>query len=153
VIHVQLTSYSDPVATALMAATLADLAQLYDGDGDSTPMSSAQFTPPDGAFLVAWLDGRPVGCGGWRTWHGDPDLAEIKRMYTIPEARGRGVALALLGALEESARLAGRKRIVLETGARQPEAIALYGKAGYARIADFGHYKDDPEVRSYGKDL
>ena len=74
-------------------------------------------------------------------------------MYTIPEARGRGVASALLGALEESARQAGRKRIVLETGARQPEAIALYGKAGYARIPDFGHYKDDPEVRSYGKDL
>jgi GNAT superfamily N-acetyltransferase len=153
VIHVQRISYTDPVATALMAAALADLAERYDGDGDSTPMSPAQFTPPDGAFLVAWLDGRPVGCGGWRTWHGDPDLAEIKRMYTIPESRGRGVAQALLGALEESARLAGRKRIVLETGARQPEAIALYGKTGYARIADFGHYKDDPEVRSYGKEL
>ena len=152
-IHVQLTSYTDPVATALITAVLADLAQRYGGDGDSTPMSPGQFTPPDGAFLVAWLDGRPVGCGGWRTWHGDPDLAEIKRMYTIPEARGRGVALALLGALEESARQAGRKRMVLETGGRQPEAIALYGKAGYARIPDFGHYKGDPEVRSYGKDL
>src|SRR5205814_3506401 len=48
VIDVQPTSFTDPVATALMAATLADLAQLYDGDGDSTPMSPAQFTPPDG---------------------------------------------------------------------------------------------------------
>jgi len=80
-------------------------------------------------------------------------VAEIKRMYTIPAARGQGVALALLRALEEAARQAGRNRIVLETGSAQPEAIGLYVKAGYARIPDFGHYKDEPGVRSYGKDL
>src|SRR5205823_760279 len=83
---------------------------------------------------------------------GDPDAAEVKRMYTVPDARGRGVALALLRGLEEAARRAGRKRIVLETGHAQPEAIALYHKAGYARIPDFGHYKDEPGVRSYGQD-
>jgi len=152
-LHIQLVPYGDPVATALVEAALADLSARYGGDGDSTPVDPAQFTPLAGEFLVAWLDGRPVGCGAWRTYHGDPDVAEVKRMYTVPEARGRGVALALLRALEEAARQAGRKRIVLETGNRQPEAIALYLKAGYARIPDFGHYRDEPGVRSYGKDL
>jgi ribosomal protein S18 acetylase RimI-like enzyme len=74
-------------------------------------------------------------------------------MFTVPAARGRGVATALLRALEDSARAAGRKRIVLETGYAQPEAIALYEKAGYRRIPDFGFYKDEPGVRSYGREL
>jgi GNAT superfamily N-acetyltransferase len=152
-IDIRLVKYTDPVAVAMIEAALADLSERYGGDGDSTPVDPAQFEPPHGGFLVAWLDGRPAGCGGWRTYHGDPDVAEVKRMYTVPEARGRGVALALLRALEEAARQAGRKRIVLETGHRQPEAVALYVKAGYARIPDFGHYKDEPGVRSYGKAL
>jgi GNAT superfamily N-acetyltransferase len=152
-LSIKVVPYADPVAVALIEAALADLSKRYGGDGDRTPVDPAQFTPPAGEFLVAWLDGRPVGCGAWRTYHGDPAVAEVKRMYTVPEARGRGVALALLGALEEAARQAGRKRIVLETGTRQPEAIALYLKAGYARIPDFGHYRDEPGVRSYGKEL
>jgi GNAT superfamily N-acetyltransferase len=152
-LEIRRVAYTSPAAVSLIEAALADLSERYGGDGDSTPVDPAQFTPPEGQFLVAWLDGRPVGCGAWRTYHGDPGVAEVKRMYTVPEARGRGVALALLRALEEGAREAGRKRIVLETGNRQPEAIALYLKAGYARIPDFGHYKDEPGVRSYGKQL
>jgi GNAT superfamily N-acetyltransferase len=152
-IDIRLVKYTAPVAVAMIEAALVDLSERYGGDGDSTPVDPAQFEPPAGAFLVAWLDGRPAGCGGWRTYHGDRDVAEVKRMYTVPEVRGRGVALALLRALEEAARQAGRKRIVLETGHRQPEAIALYIKAGYERIPDFGHYKDEPGVRSYGRDL
>jgi len=74
-------------------------------------------------------------------------------MFTVSGARGRGVATALLRALEDSARRAGRKRIILETGDRQPEAIALYRKAGYVRIPDFGFYKDAPGVHSFGRDL
>ena len=145
--------YASPEATGLVGAALVDLAQRYGGEGDATPVDPAQFTPPSGVFLVAWLDGQPVGCGGWRTYHADPAVAEVKRMYTVPEARGRGVARALLGQLEVTARAAGRKRIILETGNRQPEAIALYLAAGYVRIPDFGHYKDAPGVRSFGRDL
>jgi GNAT superfamily N-acetyltransferase len=152
-LDIRVVAYTDPVATALIVAALADLSARYGGAGDSTPVDPAEFAPPHGAFLVAWRDGTPVGCGGWRTYHGDPDVAEIKRMYTVPEARGQGVALALLRALQEAARQAGRKRIVLETGSAQPEAIGLYLKAGYARIPDFGHYKDEPDVRSYGREL
>ncbi|OLB65798.1 MAG: GNAT family N-acetyltransferase [Actinobacteria bacterium 13_2_20CM_2_72_6] len=152
-IDIRLVRYTEPVATGLVEAALADLSARYGGEGDSTPVDPGEFAPPRGGFLVAWRDGTPVGCGGWRTYHGDPVVAEIKRMYTIPAARGQGVALALLRALEEAARQAGRNRIVLETGSAQPEAIGLYVKAGYARIPDFGHYKDEPGVRSYGKDL
>jgi GNAT superfamily N-acetyltransferase len=147
------TGYGAEPARTLVEALLADLAVRYrHPGGDDTPVDPAQFDPPGGAFLVAWLEGRPVGCGGWRS-HGGDQVAEVKRMYVVPEARGRGVALALLAALEESARRAGRKRIVLETGHQQPEAIALYGRAGYQRIEDFGYYKGFPGVRSFGREL
>jgi len=153
-LSIQPVRYDAEPARTLVAAALADLAVRYDHPGgDDTPVEPAEFAPPGGAFLVAWFDGRPVGCGGWRSLHGGDEVAEVKRMYVAPEARGRGVALALLRALEDSARQAGRKRIVLETGHRQPEAIALYGKAGYARIEDFGYYKGYEGVRSFGRDL
>ncbi len=161
--------YGSPVAAALVRAALADLSARYGGEGDSTPVDPAQFTPPAGMFLVAWLRSSgaerpaaslgssgaeiPVGCGGWRTYHGDPAVAELKRMYTVPEVRGRGVARALVRALEDTAREAGRVRMILETGHLQPEAISLYLTAGYARIPDFGHYRDEPGVQSYGRDL
>jgi GNAT superfamily N-acetyltransferase len=146
--------YDVEPARALVAAALDDLAIRYDHPGgDDTPVDPGDFEPPGGVFLVAWLDGRPAGCGGWRTWHGDGDLAEIKRMYVAPEARNRGVAMALLRALEDDARAAGRKRMVLETGHMQPEAIALYQKVGYERIEDFGFYKGYDGVRSFGREL
>jgi GNAT superfamily N-acetyltransferase len=145
--------YGARVVQELVEAAMADLAERYGGDGDATPVHPAAFDPPDGTFLVAFLNGRAVGCGGWRS-HGDTeDVAEIKRMYTAPEARGYGVARAMLAALEESARQRGRKRAILETGERQPEAIALYEACGYARIPHFGFYKDEPNVVSFGRDL
>lgn len=145
----------------LVAAIMAELNQRYggDGDGDQTPVEAVEFDPPEGLFLVAWRDGEPVGCGGWRTLShfsepGIPeDVAEIKRMYTAPAARKSGVAAALLSALEKSAREGGMRRVVLETGLPQPEAIALYEKAGYTRIPNYGHYRDDPLCVSYGRDL
>jgi GNAT superfamily N-acetyltransferase len=146
------TRYGDPVARDLVAALMADLGERYGNEGDETPVRPTEFDPPDGAFMVAYLDGHPVGCGGWRA-HGDTDDAEIKRMYTVPEARGRGVARAILAGLEESARQRGRRRMILETGYGQPEAIALYEACGYERIPHFGYYKDEPGVVSFGQDL
>ncbi|MFI5491010.1 GNAT family N-acetyltransferase [Actinoplanes sp. NPDC051859] len=93
---------------------------------------------------------RLVGCGGWRR-HGED--AELKRMFTIAAARGRGVARRVLAAIEESAREQGCKRVILETGDKQPEAIALYEKCGYERIEDFGYYKGEPGVLSYARTL
>jgi GNAT superfamily N-acetyltransferase len=91
-----------------------------------------------------------VGCAGWRR-HG-PD-AELKRMYTAKAARGKGLARRMLATIEESAREAGCVRVILETGNKQPEAIALYLSAGYVRIEDFGYYKGYDDVLSYAKSL
>lgn len=148
-----LVGYADQVAQALIAAALADLGERYGGEGDETPVRPVQFDPPHGAFFVAYRDGDPVGCGGWRTFEDDPEAAELKRMYVQPSVRRQGIALGLLRVVEESARAAGRTRVILETGDQQPEAINLYVRAGYERIPDFGYYRDEPGVRSFGRSL
>jgi GNAT superfamily N-acetyltransferase len=143
--------FGSPDAQRLVAAAHADLAARYGGDsGDDTPVEPDDFDPPGGVFLVAYLDGLPVASGAWRS-HGED--AEIKRMYVLPAARGKGLGLAVLGALEDSARERGRARMILETGLGNPEAIALYVKAGYARIPDYGYYRNAPDVRSFGREL
>jgi GNAT superfamily N-acetyltransferase len=158
-IEIKPIRYGAPTAQALVRSALADLAERYGGEGDATPVDAAQFDPPEGAFLVAWRDAEPVGCGGWRimahyTDDGVPeDVAEVKRMYTVPAARGQGVARALLKALEDSAREAGMRRMILETGHLQPEAIALYESSGYSLIKNYGYYRDHEGVASYGRDL
>ena len=131
---------------------MADLARRY-GSGDDTPVEPGEFDPPRGGFLVAYLDGEPVGCVGWRGHGEDGGTAELKRMYVAPAARGRGVARGLLAAVEQDAAGHGRKRMILECGLRQPEAIALYQACGYHRIEDFGHYRDEPMVRSFARDI
>lgn len=151
--EIRLANFDSPDARGLIRAALADLAGRYGGEGDQTPIDAAEFVPPAGAFLVAYLGGRPVGCGGWRS-HGEAgETAELKRMYTDPTVRGRGVARRVLAAVERSAREYGRKRLILECGDRQPEAIALYEASGYQRIENFGFYRDEPGCVSYGRVL
>ncbi|MDG4829513.1 GNAT family N-acetyltransferase [Solwaraspora sp. WMMD1047] len=150
-LEIRVVGYDSPVARKLVVDALADLGRRYGGSGDDTPVDPGQFQPPSGAFLVAYLDGAAVGCAGWRS-HGDGDeTAELKRMYTAPTVRGRGVARRLLGAVERSAREHGRKRLILECGDRQPEAIALYRSCGYELIENFGYYRDEPGVLSFGR--
>ncbi|HEX2774860.1 MAG TPA: GNAT family N-acetyltransferase [Micromonosporaceae bacterium] len=143
-------AFESAVAQQLIAEALVDLGARYGGSGDDTPVDRGEFRPPSGEFLVAYVDGAAAGCGGWRS-HGD--VAELKRMYTVPTARGRGIGRAILAAVERSARDHGRKRMILECGDRQPEAIAMYETCGYERIVDFGYYRNHGGVRSYGRDL
>lgn len=143
--------FASPAVQALVAENLADLSARYGGNGDDTPIAASDFTPPNGAFLVAITDDdRLIASAGWRRHGAD---AELKRMFTTAAARGRGVARLMLAAIEQSARDAGCKRVILETGDRQPEAIALYESAGYSRIEDFGFYKGEEGVLSYAKPL
>jgi len=105
------------------------------------------FRPEDvlsahGAFVIACLDGHPVGCGALRPI--DPDAAEINRMYVSPAVRRRGVGRALLADLERRAAGFGCRVIRLETGDRQPEAMALYEGAGFHRTTPFGSHAGDP---------
>jgi GNAT superfamily N-acetyltransferase len=151
VLRIERVGFAEPVARQLVAQALADLGARYGGEGDETPVAAADFEPPNGAFLVAYRGETPVGCGAWRS-HGD-GTAELKRMYTVPAARGTGVATAVLAAIEADARRAGRTRVILETGGKQPEAIALYGKLGYRRIPNYGYYADEPDCLSFARDL
>ena len=144
----------DPVSRALERALAEDIVVRYGSDEPEEPHDAAQFTPPAGAFVVAWLevdggDAEPVGCGGIRGI-GD-GRCELKRMYVAPEARGRGIARALLERLEDEAVALGFTEVWLETGIEQPEAIDLYESSGYDPIPDFGRYRGEPKVRSYGK--
>ena len=153
-IDIRASRFLHPAAQRLIAAAMADLGDRYGGvNGDDTPIEAMEFDPPDGAFFIAWRDGEPVGCAGWRSYAEGEEISELKRLYVAPSARGTGVAVALMTTVEESARDHGRRRMILECGAKQPEAIALYEKLGYERIPDFGHYKGQPLVRSYGRDL
>jgi GNAT superfamily N-acetyltransferase len=95
-----------------------------------------------GGFFVAYLDGSPVGCGAVRRV--DLQTGEIKRMYVAPVARGHGVGRRILDVLEAEARKLNVARLVLETGPRQPEAIALYARAGFVQIPLFGDYLNSP---------
>jgi ribosomal protein S18 acetylase RimI-like enzyme len=77
--------------------------------------------------------------------------AEIKRMYVVEAARGRGFGREMLGHLERTAIAAGADAMILETGRRQPEAIALYKSAGYAEVPRFGHYAHEPAAVHLGR--
>jgi WS/DGAT/MGAT family acyltransferase len=121
------------------------------GGRDTTPVDPGQFAAPHGTFLVAQVAGTTIGCAGARR-HSE-DVVEVKRMFVRVEHRRRGHARRMLSALEDWARASGYRRVVLETGAAQPEAIALYQTAGYLPIAGFGHYKDSELSRSFARDL
>jgi GNAT superfamily N-acetyltransferase len=128
------------------------------GGRDNTPLEVGVFEPPNGAFYVGYVEGRPVAMGGWRmrpdlTRLGGARLAEIKRMYVAPSGRRRGLARAVLTHLERTARDAGADVMVLETGIAQPEAIELYTSSGYVPVEKFGHYAWSPKSRCYGKRL
>jgi GNAT superfamily N-acetyltransferase len=154
--------YDAPAAATLVAGLAAEVEIRYAdvSDGDDPAEAAAwtvraeQVTPPAGVFLLARIDGAPVGCGALRpALDGTTGLAEIKRMYTRPEARRRGVSRAVLAGLEDAARAFGYRKIQLETGTRQPEAMTLYEATGYYRIPPYGEFKDDPLSVCYAKDL
>ena len=142
--------YDGPTAQILIAEIQQEYVVRYGGP-DTTPVDVREFAPPRGRFLVGYLGVQPVAMGGIRLIAGD--VAEIKRMYVVPTARGQGIARDLLARLEQLGRDLGATRVVLETGRKQPEAMRLYESSGYTRIDGFGHYRDEPASVSYGKQL
>jgi putative acetyltransferase len=100
-------------------------------------LSIEQLFEPNVCFFVARVDGLAIGCGGVAVFD---DYAEVKRMYTRPVARGRGVAKALLRRIEDEARGAGMSVLRLETGTNQKEAIRLYERTGFRPRGSFGPY-------------
>jgi GNAT superfamily N-acetyltransferase len=147
--------YDDPLVQDLVAQVQEEYMQRYGGE-DRAAVDPAEFAAPDGLFLVGWLDGTAVACGGWRL-HEEPmdgrSAVEVKRMYVAVTARRRGLARAVLAELERTAVAAGHGYVVLNTGVGQPEAIALYLACGYRAIAGFGYYRAARGARFYGKPL
>jgi GNAT superfamily N-acetyltransferase len=128
------------------------------GGRDETPIRPEYFASPAGAFFVGYLADEPVATGAWRrrsdvVVDGTSLTAEVKRMYVAPRARGRGLARAMLAHLESTARRAGVEVMVLETGTKQPEALALYASSGYVEIPGFGYYRDAPLSRCLARRL
>lgn len=148
--------YLHPDAAALVARVQAEYVERY-GSPDESPVDPLVFDPPEGLFLVGYDAEGPVATGAWRRSPverlGGTSAVEVKRMYVVPERRGRGHARAVLAELERTARAAGHDLVVLETGLRQPEAIELYRSAGYEEVAGFGFYADAPLSRCFGKRL
>lgn len=149
-------AYGQPDALRLIEDVQAEYVQRY-GSRDDTPLEHAMFDPPAGSFFVAYVDGEAVASGAWRRSSveafGTTATAEIKRMYVAPGLRGTGLARRMLAHLEASAAASGAQALVLETGLRQPEAIALYESSGYTPVAGFGYYRDAPLSRCFAKRL
>lgn len=156
---ISLVGYDHPDAQRLIEEVQAEYVRRYGGP-DSAPVDPLEFRPPRGLFAVGYLGAEPVAMGGWRR-HDDADpqtswaapVVEVKRMYVAAGARGRGYARAMLAHLEDTARQAGARWLLLETGSKQPEAVALYRSCGYQPVPPFGYYADRPLAIHLGKDL
>jgi GNAT superfamily N-acetyltransferase len=142
--------YDDPLAQKLVGQVQQEYVQRYGGP-DEAVVDPAEFLPPAGLFLVAEVDGVAVGCGAWRAV--EQDVAEIKRVYVAPDFRRRGLAQLIVAELERSSAGAGHRSVVLNTGDRQPEALALYAALGYRPVAGYGIYACSPGAVFLGKDL
>ncbi len=142
--------YTDPVVRALETELQQEYVERY-GDPDMSPVDPDEFTPPHGRFLVGFVGNEPVATGGFRQHDGV--VAEIKRMYVSHDHRGGGHARRLLAELETQAVEAGYRRLILETGTPQPEAMSLYCSSGYVAVEPFGYYAGMELSRFFGKDL
>lgn len=141
-----------PDALALLAEAAREARALYaDVIDPAAPPASNPPAAPRTVYLVAYLDGAAVGCGALRPI--DEHTAEVRRMYVLPQARGRGVARAVLARLEAECPALGYRVLRLETGNRQRPAMALYEACGFERIAAFGPYVGDPLSVCFEKQL
>lgn len=145
VLHVH--DLDDPVALELIGELNDELDALY-----PEPGANHFSLPTADQFLVAWQGDEAVGCGAIRVI--EPGVAEIKRMYVRPALRGRHIGGMILRALETTALGLGCHRLLLETGTRQVEAMALYRRHGFAEIPCWGEYLDSVATSTcLGKDL
>lgn len=134
--------WQDPAGAVLRAAMAAEIRGRYaDRLGDRTrqPSIVATVDPDTVAYTgVAYRDDEPVGHLALRRHRRD---VEITRMYVVPECRGRGVASALLRAAEDAAGRLGARRIVVQTGDRQPDAVRCLRRHGFAEVPVFAPYR------------
>jgi len=122
-----------PEAVALLGAYLDELrSRIFPIPVDADPHWPEDYRRPGGAVLLAWSAGRAVGCAGLRPL--EPGTVELKRLYLVPEVRGRGLGKRFMAAIEDEARSAGHRRLLLDTAAPLREAAAMYRSMGYVPI-------------------
>ncbi len=151
-VSVAIEPFDSVDARRLVGALDVELSLLYEPQQRFGPNLKPEHLKPGlGTFVVARTDGRAVGCGALRRL--DASSGEVKRMYVDPEVRGRGVAKHVLARLELAAAELGIRRLVLETGIHQAEAIALYSRAGFRSVPCWGEYAGSPTSVCFEKDL
>lgn len=133
------TALDAPVSCTLIAALNAELSAAYPEPGATHfTLAPEEVSGKQGAFLVLYRAGVPVGCGAVRRL--DESTGELKRMYVAAAHRGEGFGRRLIEALEGEARKLGLQRLILETGIRQLAAQALYRSHGFTTIPHYGEY-------------
>ncbi|WP_238579581.1 GNAT family N-acetyltransferase [Agreia bicolorata] len=148
-IDIRDTAFDHPDSETLRAAQRIEIDARYGGDTEPGTKPSASDVP---VFVVAYdAAGRAVGCGGLRRL--DDASAEIKRMFVTPYARGTGVSVAVLRALEARALERGWSTLRLETGTAQPDAMRFYEREGYSLIPNFGAYVGEAASLCYERRL
>jgi putative acetyltransferase len=130
-----------PEIAALVEALDQLMASLYPAESNHL-LDLDELAEPEVTFLVGRMAGHAAACGAYRVFA--PTTAEIKRMWVGTQHRGQGFGRQMLIAIEDHARSAGIRRLKLETGIRQEEAIGLYEAQGYSRCRPFADYKPDP---------
>jgi putative acetyltransferase len=143
---------SSPDVSRLLSAFVDEVKKRY----DSPPADVGIFDPdlvsvPRSVFLVARQDGNAVGCGALVPI--DEYSVEVKRMFVARGSRGLGIATLILDELERLAREFDYDAMRLETGVKQPESIALYGKAGFYRIPNFPPFEEDRSAVCFEKKI
>ncbi len=145
------TNPLDPICIQLVEALSADIGGRYGTDGKGA-FDLRDVMVPRAAFVVAWLDDEPVGCGALRPTD-DENTAEVKRMFVRMEARGNGISRQILGKLEGLAQNFGYKRVILETGTLNVEALGLYKGCGYQYMDCYGIYVGNEDSHCFEKYL
>jgi GNAT superfamily N-acetyltransferase len=141
VIELRAVGYEE--ALHLAEAMSDEMKVLYEDGEGASPADPHDFLPP-GTFLLGAVEGTDVACGGLKLIK--DGVGELKRMYVVPEHRGKGYSRVLLRALVQHARDVGLREVWLETGTRHGPAVALYESEGFRPIAPFGYWADHPET-------
>lgn len=151
-LDIAVRAYDHPDARRLVRALFDEQVERY-GYADPPDGDVATYTPPEGLFVVGYLRGEPVVCGGYRSHDIESRTVEIKKMYALPETRGGGLGRLVLTELERRAALSGARRAILETGVRNTAALCLYTGMGYAPTARYAKDRDPRINRAFIKNL
>ncbi|MGH4021693.1 MAG: GNAT family N-acetyltransferase [Pseudonocardiaceae bacterium] len=149
-ISLRAVPFDDPDARTLLSELYLDQLTRY-ARADPPDDDSGDYAPPQGLFLLLYVDDQPAGCGGYRVH--DTTRGEIKRFYVRPEHRGRGYGRRILTALEDHGRAVGATCLLLETGVRNEAAIYLFGSAGYSPVPGYVPRRDQRINRAFAKSI